>query len=132
MKCIIAGSRNFNNYDLLKSEIIKSGFTITEIVSGGANGADKLGEVYATEKSIPMKLFQANWDDINAEKVIVRLRNGRKYNILAGYNRNEQMAEYADCLIAFSINDSKGTAHMIKIARAKGLKIHVVNVSEQI
>jgi predicted Rossmann fold nucleotide-binding protein DprA/Smf involved in DNA uptake len=52
MRVIVAGSRNFNCFEkltnamneYLKDAIYGDGF---EIVSGGARGADKLGEKYA-------------------------------------------------------------------------------------
>ena len=47
---IIAGSRNFNNYELLRSELDKLFNEPFIIVSGGAKGADTLGELYAKEK----------------------------------------------------------------------------------
>ena len=37
---------------------------------------------------------------------------GKPYNKLAGFQRNEQMAEYADALIA--VDGGNGTSHMIK------------------
>lgn len=53
MKIIIAGSRNFNNYQKLKQECDKflQDYKNMEIVSGAYyKGADKLGEKYASEK----------------------------------------------------------------------------------
>lgn len=38
----------------------------------------------------------------------------------------EQMAEYADALVAFWDGKSKGTKHMIETARKHGLKVRVV------
>jgi len=54
IKVIIAGGRNFSNYQLLNSfcEKILKNQTIAEIVSGHAKGADALGEKYAIEKNI--------------------------------------------------------------------------------
>ena len=50
MKVVVAGSREFNDYELLKKEL--SVINITELISGGARGADKLGEKYANEHNI--------------------------------------------------------------------------------
>ena len=88
MNIIIAGSRNFNDYNLLKSSCdnLLTQFTNIEIVSGTARGADKLGERYAREKGYDIKQFPANWD---------------KFGKSAGYIRNDEMAQYADMLIAF-------------------------------
>ena len=46
---------------------------------------------------------------------------------IAGYLRNKQMAEYADALIAFWDGESKGTKHMIDLAKKNGLKVRIVN-----
>ena len=53
-KVVIAGGRDFNDYKLLKEKMDwilsnKSSSNIV-IVSGGAHGADLLGELYAKEK----------------------------------------------------------------------------------
>lgn len=114
IRIIIAGSRSFDNYDKLCKEVDEfismqmffAGIGIyeskeVEIVSGGARGADKLGERYAKEHNLRLKIFPADWD---------------KYGKRAGYIRNTEMAEYANCLIAFWDGKSKGTAHMIDLA----------------
>lgn len=52
MKIIIAGSRNFNNYELLvkKCKAILKNVNTIEIVHGCAKGADLLGERFAKRK----------------------------------------------------------------------------------
>ena len=54
MKIIIAGSRNFPKelWPLIFGLVASSGFDITEIVSGGAVGADQFGEYYAHESEL--------------------------------------------------------------------------------
>lgn len=114
MKVIIAGSRSFSDYQLLKEnckQILKSETDI-EIVSGTANGADKLGERFANEFGYSIKEFPADW---------------KKFGKSAGYIRNSEMADYGDCLIAFWDGVSKGTKHMIDLAKKKNLKIYVIN-----
>jgi hypothetical protein len=114
MKVIIAGSRNFNDYNLLKSSCdnLLTQFNNIEIVSGTARGADKLGERYAREKGYDIKEFPANWD---------------KHGKSAGYIRNDEMAQYADWLIAFWDGTSKGTKHMIDLANKRGIKVTVIH-----
>ncbi len=111
MKVIVAGSRTFTDYELLKLTCDNIKTQITEIVSGGARGADKLGEQYAIERAYTIKQFPADWD---------------RWGKSAGYNRNAEMAEYADALIAFWDGSSKGTKHMIDLAKKNNLKIKVV------
>ena len=112
MKVIIAGSRNFKNYNLLKLKCDKalSNQTDIEIVSGTAHGADKLGEEYAKEKGYALKQFPADW---NAK--------GKS----AGYIRNREMAQYADALICFWDSKSKGAKMMIDLANEYKLKVKV-------
>jgi ABC-type enterochelin transport system substrate-binding protein len=113
MKVIIAGGRNFNDYNKLRESCdnILVNQNEVEIVSGTAAGADTLGERYAQEKGYEVKKFPAQWD---------------LYGKSAGYKRNQQMAEYADGLIAFWDGKSKGTKHMIDIANKMGLKVRVI------
>ncbi len=113
MRVIIAGSRSINDYPLLERTIKRSGFDVTEVVSGGAYGVDHLGERYAFENNLPLHTFTAEWD---------------KYGKSAGYRRNIQMSENADALIALWDGNSKGTRHMIDTAYEKGLKVYVVRL----
>jgi hypothetical protein len=112
MKTIIAGSRSINEYALVERAIRESGFSIKEVVSGGAAGADQLGEKWARKNGIPVKPFPADWE-----------RYGKTR---AGFIRNSQMARYADALIAVWDGKSSGTADMIQKAKAAGLKVSVV------
>lgn len=112
-KVIIAGTRTFDDYEALKSYAdyklgqIKEDI---EIVSGGATGADTLGERYAKEKGYIIKRFPADWN-----------RYGRR----AGPLRNKQMADYADALIVFWDGSSRGTKSMLELAKEQGLKIGI-------
>jgi len=113
MKVIVAGSRQLNTFDMVEEAIDDfwlMGNEITEIVSGGARGVDRLGERYAQENKIPLKVFPAEWD---------------KHGKAAGAIRNDQMANYADALIAVWDEVSRGTGHMINSARRKGLLVYV-------
>lgn len=122
MKIIVAGTRTFNDYSLLKKTLDEYIFgdhdpddlifDLVEIVSGEAKGADKLGEKYAIESIFKIKRFPAEWD---------------KYDKRAGYIRNEQMAKYADACVCFWDGVSRGTKHMIDLAKQYGLDLKVVN-----
>ena len=109
MKVIIAGSREINSYAVVEQAVRESNLEITEVVSGCARGVDRLGEAYAIKHRLPIAKFPANWD----------LGRG------AGHIRNAQMAEYAEALIAIWDGSSRGTAGMIRIARANGLQVYV-------
>jgi len=119
MKVIVAGSRGFNDYELLKKKLdhVLSKRSVVEIISGTARGVDQLGERYAKEKDFPCSRYPADWNT-----------HGKS----AGYLRNVQMADIADALVAFWDEHSPGTKHMIDIAKRKGLVVRVYNASGKI
>lgn len=128
LRIIIAGSRDFNDYELLKKsaiEIITKKTMLpdlTRIISGGARGADTLGERFANEMGLEISRFIPDWDGL-----------GKR----AGYVRNAEMAKFAvednndGMLIAFWDGQSRGTKHMIDLAKRYGLEVHVVNYKEK-
>ena len=115
-RLIVAGSRGFNNYELLKQkcDTLLSQKRLTHsivIISGTARGADRLGERYAAERGYRVERFPADWE-----------RDG----IAAGPIRNSQMAAHADALVAFWDGNSRGTKDMIERAEKHNLPIRVV------
>lgn len=120
-KLIIAGSRAFNDYEVLKNEtdafinILKDKGLIENndvtIVSGGAKGADKLGERYAKERGYHCEIHVPDWSI------------GKQAGIL----RNIRMADVSNGCIVFNVNNSKGSKHMSDCATKKGLTTQVVN-----
>jgi len=78
---------------------------IDEVISGNANGGDSIGEEWAMRHYIPVAHFPADW-----------ARFGKR----AGYKRNQAMAERGTHLLAFHLDGSKGTGHMLDtMLRAK-------------
>lgn len=109
MKVIIAGSRSIKDRKIVDKAIEASGFSITEVVSGGASGVDSLGEAWAADHKIPVKQFPAKWE---------------LHGKAAGPIRNKQMADYAEALIAVWDGNSRGTLNMITQAKCKGLHVY--------
>jgi predicted Rossmann fold nucleotide-binding protein DprA/Smf involved in DNA uptake len=127
MKVIVAGSRSINDYTTVKRILDSIDWDITEIVSGGANGVDKLGEWYASEYEISLKVFEAKWNDLNAPGAIIKTHpNGVKYNANAGFDRNKAMAKYANALVLIWDGKSPGSRHMLETALKQGIKVESV------
>lgn len=84
MKVIIAGSRTFIDYDFLVDKCNKalSSQNNIEIVSGGAYGADKLGERYAIDKGYPIKRFIANWEEYGKEVATLEMKKWLNMSML--------------------------------------------------
>ena len=116
MKLAIIGSRTFNDYQLLKNEINdlvqKEKFEITHIVSGGAKGADKLGELYAFEYKIPTEIYYPDWS------------KGKG----AGFERNHDIIKNSDIVICFWNGESKGTLHSINLTKKYDKKCFIVKI----
>lgn len=128
IRIIIAGSRTFNNYNYMKRKLSSYiGLLMKtyqnaefEIISGGAKGADNLGEKYAEENKIKLTIMPADWE---------------QYGKSAGFIRNKAMAEYAvkadkAYLIAFWNGSSKGTANMINEAHRLNIATLIFNYKE--
>ena len=95
MKVIVAGSRGFSDYALLKRKLDRmlSQQSVVTIVSGTARGADRLGERYAEEHGHNVERYPAQWDVFGKS---------------AGYRRNEQMAKVADAVVLNGARVGKG------------------------
>lgn len=110
MKTIIAGSRDIVEYNILLEAIKSAPFSVTTVISGGARGADALGETYANSARIPLSVHPADWNN---------------YGRRAGFIRNIEMAQSAEALIAVWDGKSRGTKRMIEEARKHSLVVHV-------
>ena len=116
-RVIIAGSRSFSNYDLLRERLdfylskkVQEGYNII-VVSGRARGADEAGERYARERGYRIDAHPADWS---------------KYGRSAGHIRNAEMAKASHALVAFWDGKSPGTKSMIQLARDNHLQVKVV------
>lgn len=114
-RVIIAGCRDFNDYELLKE---KCDYFLQDekkedvvIISGHVSGADALGERYAQERGFQLETFPADW---------------KAHGRAAGPIRNARMASAANALIAFWDGKSRGTKNMIETAKNHNLKVVVV------
>lgn len=118
MKLAVVGSRNFNDYDLLKKYLdkIHSVEPITLIVSGGAKGADSLSERWAKEKNIPTDIYYPDW---------------KKFGKKAGYIRNQDIIKNSNKCIAFWDGVSKGTRHSIDLCKKQNKKCKIVYTDKQ-
>ena len=107
LNILIAGTRTYTDYAEAKEFIsfylskIKSTNNIT-VFSGGARGADTLGERYARENGYNIKYFLPQWE---------------KYGKNAGPIRNKTMVQKADYVICFWDGKSRGTGSTVKFSK---------------
>ncbi len=114
LKVIVAGGRDFQNYNLLSEKLNKlfSQRNDVVIVSGMARGADSLAVKYAEEHKLRVSEFPAQW-----------LKHGNS----SGFRRNVEMAKFADACVCFWDGKSVGTKHMIDTAKRMNLNVRVIN-----
>ena len=118
-KVIIAGGRDFDDYDLLDkkcTKLLANKHPNIIIISGMAKGADKLGEIFVAYHRYEIKRFKADWDNIDTTACLLRYNRFKQpYNALAGNIRNKEMGEYSDAAIIFHNGRSKGNNIMKKL-----------------
>jgi hypothetical protein len=110
MKVAVIGSRSFTDYEKMCQVLDQ--YHITEIISGGAKGADSLAGRYATEHKLLLTESLPDW-----------FRYGRA----AGMIRNSEIVIAAEIVIAFWDGTSRGTADSIKKARKFNKKVHIIS-----
>lgn len=104
MRCIIAGGRDYTLTS--DDEAWLDTIGISEVVSGGARGADACGERWASKRNIEVTVFHADW---------------KIFGKSAGPIRNREMAKYAQAVALFP--GGKGTENMRHNAVKFGLMI---------
>lgn len=114
MRLAIVGSRSFNDYPSFEKEIFDNLDipNISEIISGGAVGTDRLAEMFADKYNIPIKKLSPDW---------------KRYGKRAGIIRNIDIVKEADLLFAFWDGVSKGTEFNINEAVKRNVCLRVVN-----
>ena len=117
-RLVIAGCRDYNNYFRLSQEVKKYIKSLGEnysiiIISGGASGADALGEKFAKKHKLQVERYPAEWD---------------KYGKFAGPRRNAQMAKAADAVIVFWDGKSRGTKNMIECAKKENKPYKIIEI----
>ena len=105
MKYAIIGSRDYKNYEQFKATLDANYKDITEIISGGARGADSMAERYAKEHGIPTQVLVPDWE---------------QYGKAAGHIRNTDIISAADVVVAYWDGISKGTKDSLRKAQAAG------------
>lgn len=127
MKLIIAGGRDFNDYELLELEckayislnlgddwLYKDNDWLDRnifIINGGCEGADKLGKKFSDDYEVSSITINANWK-----------LSGKS----AGPIRNNQMADICSHAIIFWDGSSRGSKNMIDICIQRNIPYKVI------
>lgn len=107
---LVCGGRDFSDAAMLRAQLdrLHAARPIAVLIEGDARGADKLAGEWAEAHGVTVRRFPADW---------------QRYGRSAGPRRNQQMLDEGrpDLVVAFP--GGKGTAGMVKLARAAGCEV---------
>jgi predicted Rossmann-fold nucleotide-binding protein len=107
MRVLVCGGRSYSDRKYLYAILNDLAIQIDLIITGGANGADRLAAEWALDHSIDLVVYQARW---------------KKWGRSAGHRRNHRMLMEGcpDLVIAFP--GGPGTNNMMQQAKKAGVE----------
>ncbi len=114
MRVAIVGSRtiSMDAYNEMLPYIPRGA---SEIVSGGAEGADQLAAEYARREQLPIKIFSPDY---------------RRFRRQAPLQRNIELIRYSDYVLVLWDGKSRGAAHVIDNCIRAYTPVHVLLIRE--
>jgi len=111
LRVAVVGGRDFKDEQQLKNVLDELNPRPTQIISGGAKGADTLAKKYADSNNIICTVVPARWE---------------LYGRAAGPIRNKEIVRLSDMVVAFWDGKSRGTKNTINTAKQyrKTLAVH--------
>ena len=106
-RVLVCGGRDFDDYGFVRE--VLDYYAPTVVIHGAARGADSLAHRWAQNTYTPVESYPADWK-----------RDGKA----AGPIRNAKMLAEGNPDLVIAFPGGNGTAHMAKIAKAKG--VHVI------
>lgn len=105
-RVLVCGGRDFDDYDFLTDVLDYCAPKV--VIHGAARGADSLAHRWAQNRYVAVESYPADW---------------QTHGKAAGPIRNAKMLAEGrpDLVVAFP--GGKGTAHMVKIARAQNIRV---------
>ena len=116
MRVLICGGREFQDETWLWSVMDETHTKtpISEVIAGGAPGADTLGAEWAAGRGIPCRVFMADWENLKRA---------------AGPIRNQRMLDEGKPELVVAFPGGRGTADMVRRAREAGVAVQIVGLT---
>lgn len=110
MKIIACGGRDFDDVPAVwhALDTLHGREPVTELIEGGARGADRCARAWAASKKVPVRTFEADWD-----------RLGKR----AGHERNYAMLMVGRPELVVAFPGGRGTANMVEQAQREGVPV---------
>lgn len=110
-RVLVTGSREWNHPTWIGRALAKLPRG-SEVIHGGARGADTFAGIYARALGLKETVYPADWRG-----------KGKRAGIL----RNLAMLDtHPDLVLAFWVDGSTGTKHTIDEARKRGITVHLI------
>ena len=128
----IVGSRRYSNKKKIKDFIFKLKEKYgddVEIVSGGQkDGADGMAKKYALEFDMKYVEFPPEHYNWNMHCIKEATHYGKPYGVYRYFDRNKEIADYADLIVAFIPDglESKGTLNTIEHAEKQNKMVKII------
>lgn len=115
MKLAVVGSRGFNDFEKLSSEldVLHQNEQVSLVISGGAVGTDLMAERWAKNNLIETQIFLPDWNRWKKSAAIIR---------------NIQIIAACDKCIAFWDGTSRGTKHSIDLAKKAAKPLTIISI----
>ena len=129
----IVGSREYTNRRKIKEFVYKLKEKFgedVEIISGGQKqGADGYAKKFALEFDMKYVEFPPRHYTYNQHCVLDESHYGKRYYPKNFFDRNKQIVEYSDYILAFMIKDKQtsGTMNTIETAQKMNKKVIILN-----
>ena len=112
MKIAVIGSRRADKLTV-EAVVARLPLTCTQVISGGAEGVDRLAEAAARQLGLHFVCYRPDYE-----------RYGRQ----APLRRNDRIIEAADLVLAFWDFHSRGTSYVIAECIRRGKPVRVFDV----
>ncbi len=110
MRAIVCGGRDFNDIDFVVTRLLRlyERFELTEIITGGARGADAIGHEFAVELGLKTQVYKADW---------------KEFGVGAGPIRNQTMLREGKPELVIAFPGGRGTADMVRRALSASVPV---------
>jgi hypothetical protein len=114
---LVCGGRNYTDKAHLSATLneLLHARGIVRIIAGGAKGADTLAEEWAKIQELECVVYHADW---------------AKHGRAGGPIRNQQMLDEGKPNLVGAFPGGRGTADMVRRARAAGIEVIEVEISD--
>lgn len=132
MVVLVTGGRKYANYWRIwrTLDALHKTHNFTKLVHGKGGWTDMSADAWAKARDVPVQDYPAKWNDISRPDAVIREHaNGKPYNVIAGFARNQQMLDEEEVKLVVAFPGGHGTADMVAKARKAG--VEVIEVTEE-